>query len=152
MNRRIRAAGRLVAALSLLATDPASAGEVEKKADFELDRWIELESADGPVTLHRFRIVRASGTKSRILRPGNSEYLEDNQLQLEYTNDATRDWDARLDVVWSDASGNVIDGYHDSENLDSDSRRDQQTVTLSTLRYGLERAEKLSVRIRFDPE
>ena len=104
------------------------------------------------MTLHRFRIVRAAGTKSRILRPGNSEYLEDVQLQLEFSNDASRDWEARLDVVWSDASGNPIDGYHDSENLDNDSRHDQQTVTLSTLRYGLERAKKLSVRIRYDPD
>ena len=60
--------------------------------------------------------------------------------------------EARLDVVWSDGSGNVIDGYHDSENLDNDSRHDQQTVTLSTLRYGLERARKLKLRIRFDPD
>lgn len=138
-------------ASSLFATG-ALAGEVEKNVDFELDRWIELESTDGPLTLHRFRIVRASGTKSRLLRPGNSEYLEDVQLQLEFTNDASRDWEARLDVVWSDGSGNVIDGYHDSENLDNDSRHDQQTVTLSTLRYGLERARKLKLRIRFDPD
>jgi hypothetical protein len=152
MTRRFLAAGPLAAALVLLATAPALAGEVEKKADFELDRWIELESTDGPVTLHRFRIVRASGTKSRILRPGNSEYLEDVQLQLEFSNDASRDWEARFDVVWSDASGNPIDGYHDSENLDNDSRHDQQTVTLSTLRYGLEHAKRLSVRIRYDPD
>jgi hypothetical protein len=152
MTRRFLAAGRLAAALALVVTVPALAGEVEKKADFELDRWIELEATDGPVTLHRFRIVRAAGTKSRILRPGNSEYLEDVQLQVEFSNDASRDWEARLDVVWSDASGNPIDGYLDSENLDNDSRHDQQTVTLSTLRYGLERAKKLSVRIRFDPD
>jgi len=152
MTRRLLAAGPFAAALVLFATAPVFAGEVEKKADFELDRWIELESTDGPVTLHRFRIVRATGTKSRILRPGNSEYLEDVQLQLEFSNDASRDWEARLDVVWSDASGNPIDGYHDTENLDNDSRHDQQTVTLSTLRYGLERAKKLSVRIRFDPD
>lgn len=152
MTRRPLAAGCFAAALALVLTAPARAGEVEKKVDFELDRWVELEATDGPVTLHRFRIVHASGTKSRILRPGNSEYLEDVQLQLEFSNGATRDWEARFDVVWSDASGQPIDGYHDTENLDSDSRHDQQTVTLSTLRYGLERARELSVRIRFDPD
>lgn len=152
MTRRSLAAGCLAATLALVPTASAHAGEVEKKVDFELDRWVELEATDGPVTLHRLRIVRTSGTKSRILRPGNSEYLEDVQLQLEFSNGATRDWEARLDVVWSDDSGRPIDGYHDSENLDSNSRHDQQTVTLSTLRYGLERARKLNVRIRFDPD
>ena len=49
-------------ASSLFATG-ALAGEVEKNVDFELDRWIELESTDGPLTLHRFRIVRASGSR-----------------------------------------------------------------------------------------
>ena len=134
----------------LAAAAPATAGEVEKTVPFALDQWIDLASEDGPVTLHRMRIERHAGvTKSRIMRPGNAEYLQDVQIQIEYSNAASRDWEARLRIEWLDADGRAIDGYNDTENLDSDSRHDQQTVTLSTLRYGLDRASKLKIRIEF---
>ena len=68
------------------------------------------------------------------------------------SNDATRDWQARLDIEWLDAGGTAIDGYNDRESLDSESRHDEQTVTLSTLRYGLERAKTLKIRIEFEPD
>ena len=151
----LRCAVVLAAAVvsSLAGTGAAAAGEVEKSVPFELDRWVELGATDGPVTLHRLRVARqAAGAKSKLVRPGNSQYLADVQIQLEFTNDATRDWEARLEVEWLDADGAVIDGYGDSENLDSESRHDEQTVTLSTLRYGLERARTLKVRIRFQPD
>lgn len=143
-----------IAALALaFAAAPLAAGEVEKQVPFVLDQWIDLAANDGPVTLHRIRIVKqGGGAKSKILRPGNAEFLEDVQIQLEFTNDASKDWEARLRFVWSDAAGEAIDGYDDTENLDSDSRHDQQTVTLSTLRYGLERAKKLELRIYFQPD
>ncbi len=141
-------------ALALACTAlPLAAGEVEKNVNFALDEWIELNATDGPVTLHRIRIAKQSGiTKSKFLRPGNSEYLQDVQIQLEFTNDTSRDWKARLEVEWLDAGGQVIDGYNDSETLGEDSRRDEQTVTLSTLRYGLDKAKKLHLAIRFEPD
>ncbi len=73
------------------------------------------------------------------------------QIQVEFSNEASKDWEMRLKVEWLDGDGRVIDGYDDTENLDSDSRYDQQTVTLSTLRYGLERARQLRVRISYYP-
>lgn len=151
---KLRSVAPLVLSLALpLAASPAVAGEVEKSLPFELGRWIDLAASDGPVTLHRIRIARQGvGAKSRILRPGNSEYLEDVQIQLEFSNDATRDWEARLRIKWLDADGAVIDGYNDSETLGSEERHDEQTVTLSTLRYGLERAKKLELRIEFEPD
>lgn len=145
----------LIAALvlSILVAAPAVAGDVEKKLPFALDQWIDLKVSDGPVTLHRVRLVHEGrGAKSKILRPGNSEYLEDVKIELEFSNEASKDWEARLKVVWLDAAGTAIDGYNDTESLDSDSRYDTQTVTLSTLRYGLDRAEKLELRIDFYPD
>lgn len=143
----------VAAVAALLAAPVAFAGEVEKTVPFELDHWVELAAADGPVTLHRIRVARVTrSAKSRLMRPGNDEYLEDVQIQLEFTNDATRDWEAGLAIEWLDAAGQPIDGYHDSENLDSESHRDVQTVTLSTLRYGLERAKKLRLRVAFHPD
>ena len=99
------------------------------------------------------RIVRQDGvTKSSFMRPGNSEYLDDVQLQLEFTNDATKDWEAKFSVEWLDSDGRAIDGYQGTEGLDSEKRHDQQTVTVSTLKYGLERAKKLKIRIDFNPD
>jgi hypothetical protein len=139
--------------LTGLLAGAAQAGSFETKLPFAFDQWIDIASTDGPATLHRLRLVRASAsTKSRIMRPSGSEYLQDVQIQLEFSNDATRDWDARLRVEWLDEKGVAIDGYNGRENLDSESRHDQATVTLSTLRYGLERARTLTVRIDFDPE
>jgi hypothetical protein len=143
----------LLVSLLVAVAAPASAGEVDKTFPFTLDQWFDLGASDGPVTLHRVRIVREGGlTKSRIMRPGNSEYLEDVQIQLEFSNDSTRDWEARFRLEWVDDAGRTIDGYNGSENLDDDSRHDQQTITLSTLRYGIDRARKLRVRIDFDPD
>jgi hypothetical protein len=153
MTDRVVALLALALALPLAGGRPAAAGEVEKNVPFQLDQWIDLQASDGPVTLHRVRLARQGlGAKSKFMRPGNSEYLEDVQIQLEFTNDATRDWEARFDVEWADAQGVVIDGYNDKETLDSESRHDEQTVTLSTLRYGIERAKKLKIRIEFNPD
>jgi len=131
----------------------ASAGTAEKTSTFKIGEWIDLAASDGPVTLHRLRLVREGGvTKSTFMRPGNSQYLADVQIQLEFTNDATQDWEARFAVEWLDADGKAIDGYQGNEGLDSEKRHDQQTVTLSTLKYGLDRAKKLKIRIDFNPD
>lgn len=143
----------VTAALLASLASPAFAGEVSKDAGFALDQWIELKATDGPVTLHRIRLVKQSGvTKSKFLRPGNSQFLSDVQIQLEYSNDSSKDWEAHLDIQWVDGSGEVIDGYNDTEGLDSESRNDDATVTLSTLKYGLERAKKLKIKIDFYPD
>jgi len=147
---------RFVSALAILSlAAPATwAGEVEKKASFALGEWVELNSTDGPVTIHRIRVERQSGlTKSKLFRPGGGAgYAADVQVQIEFTNDATHDWDAAVEVEWLDKDGEAIDGYRGTESLDSESRRDLQTITLSTLKYGLDRAKKLRVRIEFHPE
>lgn len=129
------------------------AGTAEKTVTLKMGEWVELAATDGPVTLHRIRLVREGGiTKSKIMRPGNSQYLADVQIQLEYTNDSTNDWEAKFDVEWLDAGGDAIDGYRGQEGLDSEQRHDEQTVTLSTLKYGLDRAKKLRIRIDFNPD
>lgn len=137
--------------LTLGSTAPAEAGTVSKSLPFQLDQWIPLDVTDGPVTLHRIRIreVRGGLTKSKVFRPGNDEYLKTVQIELEYSNTEKRDWEADLDIRWLDAQGEPIDGYHDDEGLDEDERHDETTVTLSTLKYGLDRAKKLEIEIEF---
>lgn len=143
---------RLLCACLLLAfaMSPA-ASAVEKSAPFELDKWIELKTTEGPVTLHRIRLASQGGiTKSKLMRPGNAEYLSDVQIQLEFTNEATDDWKARIHYRWLDADGKVIDGFNGGEQLDSGSKFEQQTITLSTLRYGLEKAKKVEIEITLE--
>ena len=143
----------LVATLSVCLPVASFAGTAEKTVAFALDQWVELASTDGPVTLHRVRLVREGGvTKSSFMRPGNNQYLADVQIQLEYTNDSTNDWEAQFSVEWVDAEGKVIDGYKGKEGLDSEQRHEQQTVTLSTLKYGLDKAKKLKIRIDTNPD
>lgn len=140
----------LALAVASIVSLPLAAGEVSKDVSFALDQWIELKAEDGPVTLHRIRLAKQGGvTKSKFLRPGNSQFLTDVQIQLEYSNDSSKDWEVHIDLSWVDGDGKVIDGYDDTEGLDSESRQDDTTVTLSTLKYGLDRAKKLKIKLEF---
>ena len=142
-------------ALAVFALLPAVsfAGTAEKSVAFALDQWVELASTDGPVTLHRVRVVRQGGvTKSSFMRPGNNKDLDDVQIQLEFTNESSNDWEARFAIEWLDGEGKVIDGYEGTEGLDSEQRHDQQTVTLSTLKYGIDKAKRLKIRIDTNPD
>jgi hypothetical protein len=151
----MRTLRKLTIALALMTLLPAAtyAGTAEKTVPFALDQWVDLASTDGPLTLHRVRIVRQGGvTKSSFMRPGNSKFLEDVQIQIEFTNDSSNDWEARVAIEWLDAEGRTIDGYDGKESLDSEQRHDQQTITLSTLKYGVEKAKKLKIRIDTNPD
>lgn len=137
--------------LLLAASSPAVA--LEKSVPYALDQWIELKHTEGPVTLHRIRLAAQSGvTKSKIFRPGGSPYTADVQIQLEFSNEATNDWDARIRFEWLDAAGAVIDGYTGTESLDNESKYEQQTMTVSTVRYGLEKAKKIRFEITLSPD
>lgn len=140
-------------ALTLLPTAPAAAGEVTQVFDFELDAWHELDAEDGPVTLHRIRLDRKEDrfNKTALARPYNQEYLEVLRVTLEYTNEASAAWKARLDLRWLDAEGRVIDGFGANEKLSKKSARQVTRVSIPTLKYGVERAEKLEVTIHFQP-
>jgi hypothetical protein len=143
----------LVLGLAIASVAPATAGQVDKSVPFKLDTWTDLNVTDGPVTLHRIRLAREEASvKSRIMRPANSEFLQDVQIQLEFSNEATKDWKARINFTWLDAEGKVIDGYDNTEGLDDGKRHDEQTVTLSTLKYGLDKARTLKIHIEFYPD
>ena len=132
-----------------------SAAKIEKDVPLELDRWIELESKDGPVTIHRIRIEKQKGdvTKASFIRPGNTQFLDTVRILVEYSNrDKNKDWEADLDITWLDGSGEEIDGYRDDENVNNDESHEEISVTLATLRYGLRRGKTLRIRIDYHPE
>lgn len=140
--------------LTLLVAATVMAGDaLDKTVPFALGTWVELERTEGPVVLHRMRVVEQTGTitKSSIFRPTGSEYLKTVQIQVEYSNSATKDLTLWMQVEWVDADGKVIDGYRDDESLDDREVHDLVTVTLSTLKYGLERAKDLKIHLEVRP-
>ena len=142
-----------LALAALLFSLPAAAGEVAKSFTFELDKWFDLSSTDGPVTIHRLRLERVGGGFTKLARlGGSSDYAASVELQIEYTNDATSDWKADVVVEWLDAKGEVIDGYRSDLNLDEGDRHELKKSTITTLRYGLDQARKLRVEIRTNPD
>ena len=144
----------IVAMAGALAAPMVTAGEVSKTVAFALDTWVPLGVKDGPVTLHRIRLAQQKGplTESTLFRPGNSQFLDTVQIQLDYSNPEKPDWKAEPDVVWVDDAGNEIGGYGDAESLDAGESRETATVTLSTLEYGLAHGRKLKIALTFNPE
>jgi hypothetical protein len=144
----------ILGAAAVVGASAAAAADVERSVAFELDHWYDLGVTSGPVTFHRVRIVRQTGslTKSTFFRPGNTQYLATVQLQIEYSNSEKRDWKANLDVAWVDGDGTPIDGYKGDEGLDGEESHGKVTVTLSTLEYGLARARKLKLAISSEPD
>ncbi len=136
----------------LLIPTLAGAEVIEKEFPFELGKWYDINFEDGPITVHRVRVEAVEGNfKSRVFRPGlkNDEMVRDVQIQVEYSNDASRDYEAELEIFWLDSKGRRIDGYHGEEDMDEEERREEMTALRSTLVYGLEVAETLSVKITF---
>lgn len=147
--RALLLAAPLVLALAL----PAPAGELSKTYDFQLDRWIDLKLEDGPVTLHRFRIEKVGGGGvNRLTRGGSSDYSTTLEIQIEYSNDASNDWKADVVLEWLDERGNVIDGFRGDENMDEGDRHAYIKASVTTLKYGIERARKLRLEVRTDPD
>lgn len=135
--------------LLTLTSVAASAGSIDKDFPFATDKWFDLETVDGQATIHRVRIkIMDSNFKSRVFRPSNREFMETIQIQVEYTNDSSRDIDADIDIVWVDKAGKEIDGYRDEEGMD-EQESDEMTMTFSTSKYGLEVAQTLKVKIDF---
>ena len=137
----------------LFGAGNVGAAEVKKTYDFALDEWQEIGETDGAVTLHRIRIDRKEGrlTKSAIARPYNQSYLEPVRFQLEYSNGSSEKWKARVTVRWLDEDGQIIDGFSANEVRGKKSARKVAQASVSTLKYGLERAKTLEVEVRFEP-
>lgn len=153
MNRKTL---RIVLAALLLApvaVGIAGAEEVVKSFDFEVDRWYPIEVSDGPVTLHRIRIDRKEDrlNKATLARPYNQQYLQPVRFELDYTNGSSEKWKARVMVRWLDEEDRVIDGFSANETLQKKSAHKTVHASVSTLKYGIERAKTLQVEVRFEP-
>lgn len=137
----------LVMVLAMAA--PAPAETIDRSFPFELDTWFDLDYRDGDITVKRVRVKTVgSNFKSKVFRPGKTEFVTDVQVQVEYSNRGSHDVEADLDIVWVDSQGREIDGYRGEEDMD-EGENDEMTAAMSTSKYGLEVAKKLIVKIDF---
>ncbi len=143
----------LILVAALAGVPAAGAEEVTMTYDFDLHEWHAIDKTDGPVTLHRIRLDPKEGrfTKTVLARPYNQEYLETIRIQLEYTNESAKAWDARLTVRWHDQDGELIDGISGNEKLKKKRARETASLSVATLKYGLAHAKTLEVTVHFKP-
>jgi hypothetical protein len=140
-----------VVALAALAVPAQAQTSVNRTVDFEFDRWFDLNVKEGPVTLHRLRLEReGSGLRDKIA--GGGEFKVGVKVQLEYSNEASRDWDANFHVVWMDDSGEPIDGYTSTEELEENKKFERAGGSVTTVKYGLARAKKLKIVVNVKPD
>jgi len=147
--------GLAAVGLSLLLPRAAEAAPFRRTVPFALDQWFDIGFQDGPVTIHRLRIERKGGLKgfkSVVSRPGNTEFVQDVQIQIEFSNSSTSDWEVKARVVWLDANDQVIDGYKGDEGLGDEESHELATMLFSTLKYGLDQARKLRIELEVQPD
>jgi hypothetical protein len=142
-------------ALSSLLPTSGEAAAFQRTVPFALDQWVDINFQDGPVTIHRLRVVRKSGIKgfkSVVTRPGHSEFLQDVQIQIEFSNGSSSDWKVKANITWLDPNAEVIDGYKGSEGLGDDDSHELVTMLFSTLKYGLTQARTLRIELEIEPD
>lgn len=141
----------ILGAAALLLAPPLVAQAYDETFDFTVDEWIELDLEEVPITIHRLRLQGSDpGIAARIAR--NQRYVQQLELQLEFTNDGSQDWEAEVQVEWLDQAGDVIEGIETDFDLDGRDRRKIRREKKSVNRYGLSRAVRLSIRIELDPD
>ncbi len=141
-----------LAAAALFAAPAQAQTSVTRSFPFELGRWYELDVKEGPITLHRIRLDRqAPGSLKSHVR-GANEYDTDVKVELEYSNQASSDWEVAFRVTWMDDSGEPIDGYTGSHGLDEKKAFERTGGSVTTLKYGLVRAKKLKVVLDIQPD
>jgi hypothetical protein len=119
----------------------------------ELEKWLDVNKTDGPITIHRLRIstqqtgFRSWGTESYL----NRDYLQRLGVQLEYTNDGVRRYKSYITVRLVDGSGEAIDGFGDEEGLESHRARGLVERSFPASKYGLKRMKRLELEIKLNP-
>jgi hypothetical protein len=119
----------------------------------ELERWLDVEKKDGPVTIHRLRIsTEQAGFRSKGAEVAlNREYLQPLAVQLEFTNDSARKYKSYITVRMLDGQGEAIDGFGDEEGLDANRARGLVTRSFGASKYGLKRVERVELEIKLNP-
>lgn len=142
-----------IALLSWVQALPATAQNVQRTIPFEVDQWVDLEVVNGAITLHRFRLVRDNTlVEPKLLgsKP-DFEFHDGLQFQLEFTNDGDYNWKADVRLEWKDDRDALIEGMAGQVTLNKRKRHHVRKVTDIALRYGIQRAEQLELKITVNP-
>ena len=141
-----------VLAATVLAAPASAQTSVDRTVPFELDKWFELNVKEGPVTLHRIHLERVGGGLKAHVTGGETEYRVPVKVEIEYSNAASSDWRGVFRISWVDESGETIDGYNGSHELEEKKDFSRAGGTVTTLRYGLARARKLRILLNVKPD
>jgi hypothetical protein len=146
--------GRLLGAALLAAVAPAwaaSAQTIDESFPFELERWYRIEHTSGPITVHRLRLTHTTGgIASRLKR--DERYQQQVTLELEFSNQGDADWKCQAEVEWVDDAGLAIEGISSKLELDDRKQNDIRRESKAVLRYGVQRARTLHIKLRLDPD
>src|SRR6188474_1051336 len=107
-----------VLAATVLAVPASAQTSVDRTVPFELDKWFEPDVKEGPVTLHRIPLERGGGGLKAHVTGGETEYRVPVKVEIEYSNAASSDWRGVFRISWVDESGETIDGYNGSHELE----------------------------------
>jgi hypothetical protein len=134
------------------AIAPASLAQtVDQSFPFELERWYRIEHTSGPITIHRVRLTHTQGgIASRVKL--DQRYQQQVTLELEFSNSGDADWKCQTEIEWTDADGLTIEGVSQRFDL-----ADRKTLVIrkeakAALRYGLQRARTVNIKLRLDPD
>jgi hypothetical protein len=139
----------LLALVYLAPAEPLRAATT-KSFDFALETWFDVEHTEGAVTVHRARLTRKSGGFS-VKSPANEPNLQAVEVQIEYSNETDRKWKGWYTIRWLDENGTLIDGFQDKGGFTAKSARRLVNTSVTTLKYGLDRAKKLEIEIFLEP-
>lgn len=143
----------LFAALAFAAVPLRSQVITASFDGIELERWLDVDKKDGPVTIHRVRIsTEQAGVRSRSAEVAlNRDYLQPIAVQIEFTNESARKYKSYITVRMLDRDGEAVDGFGDEEGLDANRARGLVTRSFGASKYGLERVERVELEIKLNP-
>jgi hypothetical protein len=151
--RRLQTASLLVFGVLCLGTAVEAQVITASFEGIELERWLDVDKKDCPVTIHRVRIsTEQAGLRSRSADVAlNRNYLQPIAVQIEFTNDSARKYKSYITVRMLDENGEAIDGFGDEEGLDANRARGLVTRSFGASRYGLKRVDRVELEIKLNP-
>jgi hypothetical protein len=120
---------------------------------FELEKWIDVNKTDGPITIHRIRVSEdQAGIRSKSAEMAlNRAYVQRIAVQIEYTNESSRRYKSHIAVNMADANGEAVDGFSDDEGLEPNKSRGLVTRSFPASKYGLQRVTRIDLEIKLTP-
>lgn len=148
MLAKIVGAFAIITVALTLSVRPAEAETIEQSFDFQTGEWNDIDQKSGGITIHRVRVTKGSGGFVSSITGGvnDQNYLEIT-VELEYSNEGDNKIKSTFSVQFLDADGETIDGFEIDQNFKKNSSRQVAKQSMSSSKYGIGKAARLSVKI-----